>query len=195
MITTFTLTACGGQAGDSSTQTTLIAGDSNAESSDYHDSDSAESESSDHVDSMDVDAAQTLDAFVFVFRDVAIEMNQNVTYVIDQLGEPTGEFEAPSCAFDGIDRVFAYGTAVQIYTYPLGGNDHIHTVAFFDDTVRTTEGRIRLYDTVQAVIDAYGDDYEYDTGMYTFTRGRTVLEFLTADGIVIGISYRYLIDV
>jgi len=196
IIATFALAACGGQTEDSPAQTTIVTGDGNVDSDAGQGDEPSEPEGSDDNDNVNLveDDAHSPDAFVFTFRDVVIEMNKNVTYVINQLGEPDGVFEAPSCAFDGIDRIFAYGTAIQIYTYPLGDNDYIHTVAFFDDTVRTTDGRIRLYDTVEAVINAYGDDYEYDTGMYTFTRGRTVLEFLTADGVVIGISYRYLID-
>jgi len=133
---------------------------------------------------------QTPPAFSFTFRDVVIEMDQNVAYVIEKLGEPLGEFEAPSCAFDGIDRIFSY-PGIQIYTYPAGATDHIHTIGFFDDSVRTSEGGIRIvHNTIEDVIDAYGDDYSYETGLYKFVRGLTSLEFLTEDGIVIGITYR-----
>jgi len=131
--------------------------------------------------------------FAFKMNDVLIEMNQNINYVIDRLGEPLGVFEAPSCAFDGIDRIFSY-PGVQLYTYPIGDDDFIHTIGFFDDSVRTTEGGIRLGSTLQAVLDAYGDDYEFDTGMYTFSRGLTKLEFLIEDGIVMGLSYGFTIE-
>ena len=132
---------------------------------------------------------QAPSAFWFTFRDVVIEMDENVAYVIEKIGEPLGEFEAPSCAFDGIDRIFSY-PGIQIYTYPAGATDHIHTIGFFDDSVRTSEGGIRLGSPVQAVLDAYGDSYSYETGMYKFIRGLTFLEFLTEDGYVIGITYR-----
>ena len=131
--------------------------------------------------------------FAFKMGDVLIEMNQNITDVIDKLGEPLGVFEAPSCAFDGIDRIYSY-PGVQLYTYPVGDEDFIHTIGFFDDSIKTTEGGIRLGSTLQAVLDAYGDDYEYDTGMYTFARGRTRLEFLIEDDTVIGLSYGFIIE-
>jgi len=131
--------------------------------------------------------------FSFKMGDVLIEMDQDITYVIERAGEPTGIFEAPSCAFDGIDRIFAY-PGVQIYTYPDGDNDLIHTIAFFDDTIRTTEGGLRLGSGLQAVFDTYGDDYIFDSGMYTFNRGLTRLEFLVEDDIVIGISYGLHLD-
>jgi hypothetical protein len=116
-------------------------------------------------------------------------MDENIADVIERIGEPLGEFEAPSCAFDGIDRIFSY-PGIQIYTYPAGETDHIHTIGFFDDSVRTSEGGVRLGSTVQAVLDAYGDNYSYETGMYKFSRGLTSLEFLTEDDFVIGITYR-----
>jgi len=132
---------------------------------------------------------QAPSAFSFTFRDVVIEMDDNVAYIIEKIGEPSGEFEAPSCAFDGIDRIFSY-PGIQIYTYPAGATDQIHTIGFFDDSVRTSEGGIRLGSSVQSLLDAYGDNYSYETGMYKFTRGNTFLEFLTEDGTVIGITYR-----
>jgi len=126
--------------------------------------------------------------FSFKMGDVLIEMGQDINYVLERAGEPTGVFEAPSCAFDGIDRIFAY-PGIQIYTYPDGDNDFIHTIAFFDDSIRTTEGGIRLGSSLQAVFEAYGDDFEYDSDMYTFRRGLTRLEFLVENDIVMSISY------
>jgi len=126
--------------------------------------------------------------FSFKMGDILIEMGQDINYVLERAGEPTGIFEAPSCAFDGIDRIFAY-PGIQIYTYPDGDNDFIHTIAFFDDSIRTTEGGIRLGSSLQVVFDAYGEDFEFDAGMYTFRRGLTKLEFLVEDDIVMSISY------
>ena len=130
--------------------------------------------------------------FALLVGDFLIEMDQDVAYVLAALGEPLGEFEEPSCAFDGIDRVFAYSD-IQIHTYPVGDSDHVHTVFFLSDLVRTTEGGIRLNSDLQAVLDVYGDDYEYDSGMYTFTRGLTTLEFLIRDGKVANIIYGFII--
>jgi len=133
------------------------------------------------------------DAFFFKMGDVIIEMDQDIEYVISNVGEPLGRFEQQSCAFDGIDIIFSY-PGIQIYTYPAGAGNYIHTIGFFDDSVRTAEGSIRLGSRVQNVFDEYGDDYSFETGMYRFTRGLTVLEFLVEDDIVMGITYRLLLD-
>jgi len=133
------------------------------------------------------------DTFFFKMGDVVIEMDQDIDQVINNVGEPLGRFEAQSCAFDGIDIIFSY-PGIQIYTYPAGAGNYIHTIGFFDDTVRTAEGNIRLGTRIQNVFDVYGEDYSYETGMYRFTRGLTVLEFLVEDDIVMGITYRLLLD-
>jgi len=132
--------------------------------------------------------------FSFKMGEVNIEMDEDISKIIGKLGEPLGILEQPSCAFDGIDRVFSY-PGLQIYTYPKGDADHIHTIGFFDDSVFTTEGKIHLGSDIQAAIDAYGNDYKYETGMYTYTRGLTFLEFLVDDNdIIIGITYRLFLD-
>jgi len=145
-------------------------------------------------DTTEPDEPQTPPVFFFKIGDTVVDLNENVAYIIASAGEPIGELELPSCAFDGMDRVFRYPGA-DLYTYPVGDNDFVYNIAFFDDTVRTAEGAIRLGSSLQAVLDAYGDDYELDSGMYTFTRGLTVLEFLVDGDTVIGITYRFLVEI
>lgn len=133
-------------------------------------------------------------AFSFKMGEVLIEMDEDISNIINRLGEPLGILEQPSCAFDGTDRIFSY-PGVQIYTYPKGNADHIHTIGFFDDSIVTTEGKIRLGSSIRDAIETYGDNYSFETGMYTFTRGLTFLEFLVDDNdIIIGITYRLHLD-
>ena len=122
-----------------------------------------------------------------------IEMDQNVNYVLTALGEPLGEFVMPSCAFDGEDRVFQY-SSLQIHTYPVGDEDRVHTISLRDDNIRTSEGNIRLGASLEDVIAAYGDDYEKEFNMHTFTRERTKLQFYIEDGRVLGITFGLIIQ-
>ena len=139
------------------------------------------------------DEPHTPQVFFFKIGDVVIDLNQDVSYVISNVGDPVGVLELPSCAFDGMDRVFRYPGA-DLYTYPAGDNDIVYTIVFYDDSIRTAEGGIRLGSTLQDVLDAYGDDFELDSGMYTFTRGLTTLEFFIDNDIVMGITYAYLVN-
>ena len=138
-------------------------------------------------------AEQVLHDFTFKMGDVLIEMNQEITYVVERLGEPLGILERPSCAFDGMDIIYGYPD-VEIFTYPIGNTNHVHTINFINDSPRTLEGGIRMGAPLQAVIDAYGEDFEYDTGMYTFQRGLTTLSFFIEDDIVWGITYGLIIE-
>ncbi|MDR2590831.1 MAG: hypothetical protein LBC71_07595 [Oscillospiraceae bacterium] len=124
--------------------------------------------------------------------DFVVEMNMNVEYALAALGEPLGVFEAPSCAFDGVDRIFQYQN-FQLLTYPIGDDDFIHTISFRNDLIRTTEG-IRIGSSINDVLQAYGDEYEYDLGLYRFIRDRTSIEFLIENDIVVQIIYGYTIN-
>jgi len=134
----------------------------------------------------------TLEDFALIYKEFRIEMNQNINEIINALGEPLGIFEAPSCAFDGIDRIFSY-PGLQIHTYPAGDSDFIHTMSLRDDSTGTIEG-IYLGDSLLLMLRAYGDDYELEFGMYTFTRGLTTLSFLVEDEVIESITYGFLID-
>jgi len=130
--------------------------------------------------------------FAFEYRGTLIEMDQDMDYLLLQLGEPLGVFEAPSCAFDGIDRIFGF-RGIQIHTYPDGDLDRVHTVSFLDDGVTTANG-IRLGDTIADALAAYGGNYTQDTGMYTFTIERTTLSFFVEDDEVTSIIFGLIMD-
>ena len=130
------------------------------------------------------------EGFTFATQGVTIHMDQDMSIVLEQLGEPLGVFEAPSCAFDGIDRIFSF-PGVQIHTYPLDDLDFVHTISIRDDSVTTMKG-IYLGSSWEAVLAAYGDDYEQEFGMFTFTRGQTTLSFFIEDDMVVGITYELI---
>jgi len=132
--------------------------------------------------------------FALKFDDFLIEMDQNMDHVLSALGEPQGTFVAPSCAFEGKeDRIYQY-PGIEIFTYPKDNDYFVYIISFTDDSIRTTEGRIYLGSSLQEMLDAYGDDYEYENDMYKYTRGLTTLEFDIEDDMVIGITYSFIIQ-
>jgi len=121
-----------------------------------------------------------------------ISMSQNIDDTISALGEPLGVFEQPSCAFDGIDRIFSF-PGLQIHTYPVGDADFIHTVSIRDDSHVTGNG-IYLGVNFNAVVAAYGSEYEQEGSMFTFTRGITFLQFFIESDIVTAITYGLIFE-
>ena len=128
-----------------------------------------------------------IDKFAFVSGDVTIRMHDDVSGIIAALGDPDNYAESPSCAFEGIDKIYSY-KGFDIYTYPDGDKDFVNSVYFTDDKVSTPAG-IRIGSTVDEVTAAYGDNYEEEFEVYTYTEGKTKLAFLTTDGVVDSIEY------
>jgi len=194
LLTLFALASCGGEAPEA---VTAAQGAGAAESQPSAVSPSAQAAGNQDVAAGggDDEGAQPdggAEIFAFAYRDFVIKLDQDITEVLDALGEPLGYLEAPSCAFDGIDRIFSFA-GVQIHTYPVEGRDLVHTISLRDDSVSTMEG-IYLGESPEAVFRAYGNDYEQEFDMYTFTRGLTTLAFLIEDDMVVAITYWLIIQ-
>jgi len=192
----FSLTACGGNEPenfqpDFGNQQQPGAG--SADNNDPQNTGDDNGSDSQNTDS-DLTEMQLNDVFYFKVGNVLIEMDQDITYVLSSLGEPPrGSVERPSCAFDGMDIIYGYD-GFDIYTYPKGDGNHVHTINFESDSPVTSEGGIYMGVNLQDVFDAYGTEYEYNNGMYTFTRGLTTLQFYAENDIVWGITYGFIIE-
>ena len=77
--------------------------------------------------------------YYFEVKGVKVEMKADAEPVLKALGSYKSSYEAPSCAFDGMDKIYSYG-AYDILTYTADGKDFISGVVLRDDTVETPEG-------------------------------------------------------
>jgi len=130
--------------------------------------------------------------FSFEFRNTIIYMNQNMAEVLAALGEPLSVHETPSCAFDGLDRIFMF-PGVQFHTYPIGDDDFVQIISIWDDSVATREG-IQLGSSWDNVVAAYGTDYVQEFNMVTFTREHTTLSFFVENSRVEEIAYALIMN-
>lgn len=128
----------------------------------------------------------------FVYHGVAISPHGDAAPVIEALGEPKSYTEEASCAFEGLDKTYYYGS-IYISTYPLDGKDYIYTLWFADDTVTTAEG-IRIGSARSEVEKAYGDDYFNGTNTCELTKGNSKLTILVTDGLVSAVRYEGIPD-
>ncbi len=126
-------------------------------------------------------------SFVFEVLGTKIELHALADPILEALGDPLDSFEAPSCAFHGIDRVYVYGS-FELHTYESDGQDLVSAIIILDDSVTTKEG-IYIYSTFDEVIKAYGDKYTRNFDMYTYHLGYSKLNFFIENGKVVSIEY------
>jgi hypothetical protein len=137
----------------------------------------------------DAESAKT-EAFVFTTGQTEIRPGDDFSPILAALGEPLDLFEAPSCAFEGVDRIYYYPGFV-INTFPEQARDRVLSVYFTDDSAETEEG-VYLGASYGDVVSVYGEGSANEAGnMFTFVRGETGLTFLVEDDVVRDISYYF----
>lgn len=131
--------------------------------------------------------------YYFEYNGIAIYMNDDAKPILEALGEPQNYFESPSCAFQGMDRIYSYnGFDLYTYTDEDDENEYVFTVAFMSDAVTTTKG-ITIGDKLDKVISEYGDGYEQSSEQYTYTDKNSKLSFLIENGEVVSIEYNMIL--
>ena len=125
--------------------------------------------------------------YVFVFQNVSLTPDAAAAELIQQLGEPNNYYEAPSCAFEGMDKIYDYGS-VEIDTYEMEGVDYISSITLKDDMVETPEG-VGLFMTMADMTNAYGEDYVEEQGMYVYPKGDMKLQFIIENDEITSSAY------
>ena len=126
----------------------------------------------------------------FVYNGVSMAPGDDFADVGAKLGDPDGYYEAASCAFDGKDKIYTYGS-VQISVSPLDGKDIIYMITLLDDSLTTPEG-ICVGAAKASVIEAYGEQGTDKGSSLTYNSGKTDLVFLIRDDCVTSVQYRYV---
>lgn len=149
---------------------------------------------------VDNDKTQTKDktkqndesGFEFESNGVTIAINQEAKTVVEKLGDSLDYFEAPSCAFDGMDKIYTYN-GFELHTYEVDGVDYVLSVIFLDDSVTTKEG-VYLFSSLDDVLEVYGENYTENQGLYTYEKGDTTLSFLIENDEVVSIEYMAVVE-
>lgn len=132
------------------------------------------------------------DNFTFTYNGTQIMLGEDATPVIAALGEPKSYTEETSCAFDGLDKTYYYGS-FYLSTYPMDGKDYVYSIWFVDDSI-TTEDGIRIGNTQAQVEAVCGTDGFDGTNAYTAVKGDSKLTILLTDGAVSSIQYEVIVD-
>ena len=128
----------------------------------------------------------------FTYNGVKVEMGVDATDILAKLGEPKSVTEEASCAFEGMDRTYFYGS-LYVTTYPNGEKENIYGAWFVDDSV-TTDENIYIGATKAEVETAYGSDTFDGTSSYVITKGKSKLTIIVEDDAVTGITYDAIVE-
>lgn len=123
--------------------------------------------------------------YEFTKGGVTVAMNAPAADLVEKLGKYS-YFESASCAFNGLDKQYDYGSFV-LTTYPIDEVDYVNSIEIKDDLVKTTEG-VAIGASEDDVKAAYGDPA--NAGEYMYTKGDSKLLFVIKDGKVSSIQYQ-----
>ena len=140
--------------------------------------------------STDIDPQE--ENFAFTYNGTKITLGAEATSILNALGEPRSYTEEPSCAFDGMDKTYYYGS-FYLSTYPMEGKDYVYNLWFADDGLATDEG-IRIGSTQSQAEDAYGKDCFNGTNIFVMPKGQSKLVILIEDGKVSSIRYEVILE-
>ena len=125
--------------------------------------------------------------FAFKSSDVVITIDDEAEVILNKLGKPMKYFEAPSCAYQGLDKTYYYN-GFEVTTYTDKGKDYIANILLVDDSVTTDEG-IYIGSSKDDVVNAYGSEYVESTGQYSYSKGDSELQFIFENNLVVSILY------
>lgn len=119
---------------------------------------------------------------------IELMVDADASELENKLGEPKSYFEAASCAFEGMDKIYTYDH-FRVETYPDGEKDRIGTILLMDDLTKTAEG-IGIGMSKEELEKAYGITYVEEGDFYIYKKGGMSLCFLMQEGKIISIEYR-----
>lgn len=120
------------------------------------------------------------------------DMTPGAVFSRDIFGEEVTYSEVPSCAGQGTDKVYNYGS-YEITAYQDGDQEKIYSVYFIDDQITTTEG-VKISDDSSIMFEKYGDNYEQTGNQYTYTSGNVNLSFIVENDFIRSITYTLVIE-
>lgn len=125
--------------------------------------------------------------YTYSLKGTTVAMNAEMAPIVTALGEPDKYFESESCAFQGLDKVYTYGSVV-VNTYPKNDVDYVYSIELKDDTVQTAEG-ISIGASKSDVTAKYGSPSKETDTSYIYTKGDSELAFIFDGDSVKSITY------
>lgn len=125
--------------------------------------------------------------YLFSYNGTKISVDSDMKPVFEALGEPQSYFESPSCAAEGIGKIYTYAD-FQIETYPDGEKDLILCITLKTDNVSTAE-KIDLSMDKEKIIEVYGSDYDETDIAMIYKKDGMKLSFIFEGDSLTSIQY------
>lgn len=109
---------------------------------------------------------------------IVVKIGDDLSIIMDTLGEPDDLQTAKSCTGEGDEKVFTYG-GISIYTTPSDNQDLVYILEVTGEEKLTTG--IGLGSLKQDIIDTYGEDYIQDENYISYEYDE--------DGITLGFEF------
>ncbi len=131
-------------------------------------------------------------AYYFTVDGLDIHMDDEMAPILEALGEPNFYYEAQSCAFEDMDRIYTY-SGYEIFTYVIDGVERVNYMWFTDDSRKTREGA-GLGTTLAELEAMYGTEYEQDNTKYSYSIDNCKLSFILENDAVISVEYNLIME-
>ncbi len=138
----------------------------------------------------DFDSNKEKDVYSFKYND--LEITPGEVFDKQQYAGYNDYVELPSCAFEDTDRAYTYDH-YEITTYTLNKEERILSIYFLDTEISTTEG-VSISDSINKMLDVYGNNYEKNDNLYTYKKEDTSINFIVENDIIVSIEYSYEIE-
>ena len=132
------------------------------------------------------------DSYSFTYKGTKISLHAPAEQVIAALGEADEYTEETSCAFDGLDKTYRYGS-IYLQTYPLGGKDYIYGWWFVDDLVSNDED-ISIGSTLAEVDARYGIENYNGSNAFQIKKGSGMLTIILENDVVTSVQYTIITE-
>ena len=143
-------------------------------------------------DNPDTGKEPVQDSFTFTYKGTKIALHAPAAPIIAALGEPQEYSESTSCAFDGLDKSYKYGS-FYLETYPIGDKDYIYGWWFVDDLVSNDED-ISIGSSKADVEAVYGLENYNGSNAFSIKKGSGMLTIILENDVVSSIQYAIITD-
>lgn len=126
----------------------------------------------------------------YTFEFDGVELIPGVPFDPSVLPAAESVYEVPSCAIVGTDNLYNYGS-FELTAFDDGTSELIYAILLTDPNITTTEG-LALGDTLQKMVDIYGEGYTQQGGAYTYTGDAETLNIIVQNERIASIEYRML---